>query len=207
MALPLQGNLAEAPINRTAVVTAYADGLSMNDTLLIKRKICLLGSFAVGKTSLVERFVHNRFEEKYLTTIGVRVSQKILPPIQNPESGQRTQFNLLIWDIERIEKFDSVVRNYYRGAAGALAVADVTRPETIPTLQEIVDTFRSVTPEAQLLIVGNKLDIFEQDKKTLALLKKTASHFSTECFLSSAKTGEQVEEVFMMLAKKLDPDQ
>lgn len=203
----MQDNLAEAPINRTAVVTAYADGLSMNDTLLIKRKICLLGSFAVGKTSLVERFVHNRFEEKYLTTIGVRVSQKILPPIQNPESGQRTQFNLLIWDIERIEKFDSVVRNYYRGAAGALAVADVTRPETIPTLQEIVDTFCSVTPEAQLLIVGNKLDIFEQDKKTLALLKKTASHFSTECFLSSAKTGEQVEEVFMMLAKKLDPNQ
>ena len=201
--MPLQDNLAEAPINRTAVVTAYPDNLSMNDTFLIKKKICLLGSFAVGKTSLVERFVHNRFEEKYLTTIGVRVSQKILPPIRNPESGQRTQFNLLIWDIERIEKFDSVVRNYYRGAAGALAVADVTRPETIPTLQEIVDTFRSVTPEAQLLIVGNKLDIFEQDKKTLALLKRTASHFSTECFLSSAKTGEQVEEVFMILAQKI----
>ena len=176
----------------------------MVDTFLIKKKICLLGSFAVGKTSLVERFVYNRFDEKYLTTIGVRVSQKILPPIRNPESGQRTQFNLLVWDIERIEKFDSVVRNYYRGAAGALAVADVTRPETISTLEEIGDAFRSVTPEAQLLIVGNKLDIFEQDKKTLALLKKTASHFSTEYFLSSAKTGGQVEEVFMMLAKKLD---
>ena len=175
----------------------------MNDTLLIKKKICLLGSFAVGKTSLVERFVHNRFDEKYLTTIGVRVSQKVLPPIRNPESGHRTQFNLLIWDIERIEKFDSVVRNYYRGAAGALAVADVTRPETISTMQEIVDAFRSVTPEAQLLIVGNKLDIFEQDKKTLALLEKAASHFSTEYFLSSAKTGELVEEVFMMLAKKI----
>jgi GTPase SAR1 family protein len=110
---------------------------------------------------------------------------------------------LLIWDIERIEKFDSVVRNYYRGAAGALVVADVTRPETISTLQEIVDTFRSVTPEAQLLIVGNKLDIFEQDKRTLSLLKKAASQFSTEYFLSSAKTGEQVEEVFMMLAQKI----
>jgi small GTP-binding protein len=202
----LKENLAKGSINRNQVVTAYLDVLSMDDTLLIKKKICLLGSFAVGKTSLVERFVYNRFDEKYLTTIGVRVSQKILPPIRNPESGQRTQFNLLIWDIERIEKFNSVVRNYYRGAAGALAVADVTRPETISTMQEIGDTFCSVSPTAQLLIVGNKLDIFEQDKRTLSLLKKTASHFSTEYFLSSAKTGEQVEDVFMMLAKKLDPN-
>jgi small GTP-binding protein len=175
----------------------------MGEISLIKKKICLLGAFAVGKTSLVERFVYNRFDEKYLTTIGVKVSQKILPPVQNPKSGQLTQFNFLIWDIERIEKFDSVVRNYYRGAAGALAVADLTRPETIPNLQEIGDTFCSVSPTAQLLIVGNKLDTFEQDRGTLSLLKKTASHFSTEYVLSSAKTGEQVEEVFMILAKKI----
>lgn len=177
--------------------------IAMGETSLIKKKICLLGAFAVGKTSLVERFVYNRFDEKYLTTIGVKVSQKILPPVQNPKSGQLTQFNFLIWDIERIEKFDSVVRNYYRGAAGALAVADLTRPETIPNLQEIGDTFCSVSPTAQLLIVGNKLDTFEQDRGTLSLLKKTASHFSTEYVLSSAKTGEQVEEVFMILAKKI----
>jgi small GTP-binding protein len=175
----------------------------MGETSLIKKKICLLGAFAVGKTSLVERFVYNRFDEKYLTTIGVKVSQKILPPVQNPQSGQLTQFNFLIWDIERIEKFDSVVQNYYRGAAGALAVADLTRPETIPNMQEIGDTFCSVSPTAQLLIVGNKLDIFEQNKRTLSLLKKTASHFSTEYVLSSAKSGEQVEEVFMILAKKI----
>lgn len=175
----------------------------MNDTLLIKKKICLLGSFAVGKTSLVEQFVYNRFDEKYLTTIGVRVSQKILPPIRKPKSGEKTQYNLLIWDIERIEKFDSVVRNYYRGAAGALAVADVTRPETISTLQEIVDKFHSVNPTAQLLIVGNKSDIFEQDKNTLSLLKKTASKFSTEYLLTSAKTSERVEEAFLGLAEKI----
>jgi small GTP-binding protein len=175
----------------------------MEETSLIKKKICLLGAFAVGKTSLVERFVYNRFDDKYLTTIGVRVSQKILPPIRNPKSGVKTQYNLLIWDIERIEKFDSVVRNYYRGAAGALAVADITRPETIFALQKIADKFCTVTPKAQLLIVGNKLDIFEQDKKTLTLLKKTASQFSTEYLLTSAKTSERVEEAFRRLAERI----
>lgn len=175
----------------------------MNETSLIKKKVCLLGSFAVGKTSLVERFVYNRFDEKYLTTIGVKVSQKILPPIRNPESGQLTQFNFLIWDIERMEKFDTVVMNYYRGAAGALAVVDLTRPESIPDLQEIGDNFRSVSPEAQFLVLGNKLDIFQQDNKALNLLSETASSFSTEYLLTSAKTGERVEEAFQMLAKKL----
>ena len=175
----------------------------MEETSLIKKKICLLGSFAVGKTSLVERFVYNRFDEKYLTTIGVKVSQKILPPIQNPKSGQLTQFNFLIWDIERVEKFDTVVMNYYRGAAGALAVADLTRPETISDLQKIAERFYSVSPTAQLLVLGNKLDIFQHDRKTLTLLNKTASSFSSEYLLTSAKTGELVEEAFLKLAERI----
>jgi GTPase SAR1 family protein len=175
----------------------------MDETSLIKKKICLLGSFAVGKTSLVERFVYNRFDEKYLTTIGVKVSQKILPPVRNPKGGKLIQFNFLIWDIERVEKFDTVVMNYYRGAAGALAVADMTRPETISGLQRIADKFYSVSPTAQLLILGNKLDIFQQDNKTLTLLSNTASNFSTEYLLTSAKTGELVEEAFLKLAERI----
>jgi small GTP-binding protein len=169
----------------------------------LKKKICLLGSFAVGKTSLIERFVHNRFDEKYLTTIGVKVSQKILPPLEHPVKGQLVQYTFLIWDIARMEKLDNVVTNYYRGAAGALAVADLTRDETIPHLGDICTAFRSVNPRAELLILGNKLDIFQHEKKTNALLKTTASGFSTEYLLTSAKTGERVEEAFLMLARKI----
>ena len=175
----------------------------MEETSLIKKKICLLGCFAVGKTSLVERFVYNRFDDKYLTTIGVKVSQKILPPVQNHRNGQLTQFNFLIWDIERLERFNTVVKNYYRGAAGALVVADLTRSETISGLQEMVHKFYSVSPSAQLLVLGNKLDILQQDKKSLTLLSKTASTFSTECLLTSAKTGERVEEAFLTLAQRI----
>ena len=170
---------------------------------MIKKKICLIGSFAVGKTSLVERFVHNRFDDKYLTTIGVKISQKTLPPVQDPTSGRVVQYSFLIWDIAGMEKFDTVVMNYYRGASGALAVADLTRQETIPLLQDICDRFRSVSPAARLLIIGNKLDIFQQDHETIILLKKTVSSFSAEYILTSAKTGEGVEEAFLELAKRI----
>ena len=170
----------------------------------IKKKICLLGSFAVGKTSLVERFVHDRFEEKYLTTVGVKISQKLLPPIENSRSGQLIQHTFLIWDIAGLEKFDRVAMNYFRGASGALAVADLTIPETIDRLQEFCKKFLSVNPQALLLILGNKVDLFQNDEKTLTKLGKTARFLSSEYLLTSAKTGQHVEAAFEMLSKNLE---
>jgi small GTP-binding protein len=175
----------------------------MNKPVLIKKKICLLGSFAVGKTSLIERFVNNRFDEKYLTTIGVMISQKTLTPFQNPEDSQFIQYNFLIWDIAGMDEFDTVVKNYYRGAAGALAVADLTRQETVSQLEVICNRFRLVSPAAQLLIIGNKLDILQESDKNITGLKIMASNFSTEFLLTSAKTGEGVEDAFMQLAQTI----
>ena len=166
----------------------------------VKKKICLLGSFAVGKTSLVERFVYNRFDDKYLTTIGVKISQKMLPPIQGPVAGTLVQYDLLIWDIAAMDKFDGMARNYYRGAAGAIAVADMTRPETITSLQQICRDFLTVSPGAQIAVLGNKLDIFNEDEKTTARLEAVSSNLSTKAIVTSAKTGERVEEAFLMLA-------
>jgi len=175
----------------------------MDKTTAVKKKVCLLGSFAVGKTSLIERFVYNRFDEKYLTTIGVKISQKILPPVQDPQGGRLIQHTFLIWDIAALSKFDSVVLNYFRGAAGALAVADLTRPETIGDLYEFCEKFRSVCPAARFVIIGNKIDIFQQDEKTLLELKKTAARYSTELLLTSAKTGQQVQDAFLILSQKM----
>jgi small GTP-binding protein len=169
----------------------------------IKKKICLLGSFAVGKTSLVERFVYDRFEEKYLTTLGVKISQKLMPPVQDTDSSQMRQHSFLIWDIASQEKFDSVAANYYRGASGALAVADLTRLETIGELEKICKTFLSISPRATLVILGNKKDIFQEDEATLSELQKLAAGYSTEVLLTSAKTGEQVENAFERLSNKI----
>ncbi len=177
--------------------------ISMDKISLIKKKICLIGSFSVGKTSLIERFVYSRFNKKYLTTIGVNISQKILPPFQLPGECKLIQYNFLIWDIAGMEKFDKVVKNYYRGASGALAIADLTRRETIQELETICDRFLSVNRKAQILMIGNKLDIFQENDKIIDFLKNTASDFSTEYFLTSAKTGARVEDAFLGLAKKI----
>ena len=175
----------------------------MDRAIVIKKKICLLGSFAVGKTSLIDRFVHNKFEEKYLTTIGVKISQKILPPVQDPNRRQTVQHTFLIWDIAALEKFDHVTLNYFRGAAGGLAVADLTRRETIEDLHAFCDRFLSVNPRSSLVILGNKSDIFQHDKQTLSELEQTATHYATECIVTSAKTGDGVEKAFLKLSQEI----
>ncbi len=172
----------------------------------IKKKICLLGSFAVGKTSLVERFVHDRFEDKYLTTVGVKISTKLMPPVESVGSGRFTQHTFLIWDIVGLEKFDRVAMNYFRGGAGALAVADLTVPETIDRLHEFCEKFLSVNPRAALLILGNKVDLFQGDDKIISNLAETSHSYSSDYLLTSAKTGHQVEKAFRELSEKIGSD-
>lgn len=171
---------------------------------LLKQKICLLGTFAVGKTSLVERFVHDRFDEKYLTTVGISVSQKLMPPIQNRHGDRTDQYMFLIWDIAGLEKFDPMVTNYFRGAAGALAVADLTRPETIDNLGPICKKFMAVNPHAALVTIGNKLDLFKDDEATHSGLKNLASVYSAEVVLTSAKSGHGIEAAFNSLCQRID---
>lgn len=171
---------------------------------LIKKKICLLGAFAVGKTSLTERFVYGRFEEKYLTTIGVRISRKIVPPVQAPGSGRMVQHEFLIWDIAGLEKFDHAADNYFRGAAGALAVADLTRPATVEDLKRFGARFRSVNPEAKLILIGNKLDLFDDDRRTLARLNELAREYASAVMLTSARSGVRVDEAFLALSRSIE---
>lgn len=171
---------------------------------LLKRKICLLGAFAVGKTSLVERFVNARFDEKYLTTVGISVSHKVMPPIQSRHNGRTVQYMFLIWDIAGLEKFDPMVINYFRGASGALAVADLTRLDTIDSLEPICKTFMSVNPHAAMVTVGNKLDLFKNDDAAHSGLIKLASAYASEVVLTSAKSGHGIEAAFNLLSHRID---
>lgn len=171
---------------------------------IMKHKICLLGAFAVGKTSLVQRFVNDRFSEKYLTTVGVSVSQKLMPPLQGLSAGDPVQHSLLIWDIAGLEKFDPVVMNYFRGASGALAVGDLTRPETIDDLAAISDRFLSVNSNAALVTLANKCDLMENQAEAVPGFKKLAANFGSELILTSAKTGEQVDTAFELLSREIE---
>jgi len=169
-----------------------------------KRKICMLGTFGVGKTSLVERFVNNRFSEKYLTTVGLTVSQKMMPPVQQEPNGIPIQHMFLIWDIAAIEKFDSMVSNYFRGASGALAVVDLTRPETADELATILDRFFAVCPEAVVVYIANKVDLISDPSKINSRFDQLSVNAASELIVTSAKTGAQVEDAFYLLSQQIE---
>ena len=179
----------------------------MDKATALKKKVCLIGSFAVGKTSLVERFVHNRFDEKYLTTIGVKISEKLLPPFKDNSSGHSIQHSFLIWDIAGLEKFDSVSAHYFRGAAGALAVADLTRSDTVFELHSLCKKFKEISPGACLQIIGNKADLIDDVSSVDPELKAVADSFSSPFSITSAKTGENVEKAFLGLSHRMIAEQ
>lgn len=160
---------------------------------MIQKKICLLGDFAVGKTSLIRRFVEGIFDDRYLSTIGATVSRKVISLVDGEES---TPVALFIWDLVGGEKFDTVIATYYQGAAAGVMVCDLTRPETLVSLAETTSDFLGVNPRARLLFVGNKVDLVEERRVDQADLTALASRYHAPCFVSSAKTGQQVQEIF-----------
>lgn len=166
----------------------------------LSKKVCLLGDFAVGKTSLVRRFVHNLFEDKYLSTIGVKVSRKV---IAVPKGSEVIDLTMMLWDLAGSEEFDDVRLSYLRGAAGAVAVCDLTRPETLTGLQEYAQTLRAVNPAAHLIIAANKSDLAAQPLLHEERIRALAAQWAAPYYLTSAKSGENVEPLFRRLGLML----
>lgn len=171
----------------------------MADTL-INKKVCLLGDFSVGKTSLVRRFVYDRFEDKYLSTIGVKVSRKT---VVVPLGDRVIDLALIIWDLAGSEEFDQFRASYLRGAAGAVLVCDLTRPETFAHLPSYVDDLRNVNPAARIILAANKADLIDQQSITPPQIEAYASDLNTPYYITSAKSGDQVETLFRQLGHLL----
>jgi small GTP-binding protein len=166
---------------------------SMN---VIQKKVCLLGDFSVGKTSLVRRFVEGRFDDKYLSTIGVRISRKTL---------QRSNgtLNLLVWDLAGAQEFNTQ-SSYLVGVAAALIVCDLTRRETLVTCAKYVRQVRALNLSAPLVFVGNKVDLTSERAITDAELRTCGETQGGEHVLASAKTGVGVDLAFELLARKIE---
>jgi len=156
---------------------------------VIRKKILLLGDFNVGKTSLIRRYIDNTFDDKYLTTIGVKISKKVL-------TVQQIECELIIWDIEGSTPTKKIPTSYMLGANGAIFVADCNREITIEHLETHIETFLSVNPKAKYLIAYNKSDLLTEEQK---------KEFPTgeRAFLTSAKEGKNVNELFYTLAKDI----
>ncbi|WP_448336788.1 Rab family GTPase [Chloroflexus aurantiacus] len=159
-------------------------------------KICLLGEFSVGKTSLIRRFVEGVFDERYLSTLGVKINRHTLHIDQ-------TEINLIIWDTAGGEKFDQVVQNYYRGAAGAILVCDVTRPETLSALHEYATAFHSASPHTPFVIAANKIDLTTQRRIADEEIATVAAALQADWTFTSARTGEGVSDIFHVLGRRI----
>lgn len=166
----------------------------------VSKKICLLGDFAVGKTSLVRRFVYDLFDDKYISTIGVKVSRKTVAV--PGEDGAVVELTMMLWDLAGSEDFSQIRGSYMRGSSGAILVCDLTRPESLLSLDGYLDDLRQVSPEATAILVANKSDSLEQHL-LLAQVEEAAARLGAGAFVTSARTGENVEEMFRYLGRVL----
>ncbi len=172
----------------------------MSNIVAIKKKICLLGLFSVGKTSLVRRFVYDVFDDLYLSTLGVKVMQKHMPATEK-EDGTLKQYQFMIWDIEGQEKFNDYLENYFQGSAGAVLVADLTRKDSWDVLPKLMGQFAKINPEARFVLAANKADLLGERHRHFSEIAAFAKEFRIPHFLTSAKTGLNVEQVFLELAR------
>lgn len=157
---------------------------------MISKKVVVTGHFGVGKTSLFNRFISNTFSEKYLTTIGVRVDKKTITI-----SGE--EVSLILWDLAGEVSQDKVPRSYFLGASAVVYVFDLTRPATYTRIEQDLQYIQSVLPRVLLRKVGNKRDLVGDE-----VIKKVHGEVQPHIF-TSARTGENVEDLFRGIGKAL----
>jgi small GTP-binding protein len=162
---------------------------------VIQKKICLLGGFGVGKTSLVAQFVHSIFSDKYLTTVGVKIEKRSV-------AVDDQQVELVIWDIYGHDDFQKLRTSYLRGASGYLLVADGTRPTTLDTAIELQRLAQDTIGDAAFILALNKADLQHEwrvEDRAVDALERSG----WRVIRTSAKTGESVEGSFAMLGRAM----
>lgn len=156
----------------------------------VSKKILILGHFGVGKTSLVRRFVDNSFSDNYIVSIGVHISKKVV------EVTAKNSISLILWDLEGTDDLNQIRESYLLGTHGVIFVFDVTRPSTFKNLSQDLKIVNEKTADIPFLVVGNKVDMVVLSELE-ALLKQNSI---TAHYLTSAKTGDAVNDLFVNLA-------
>ncbi len=164
-------------------------------------KVLMLGDFAVGKTSLVHRYVENKFTTSYLRTIGTDIYSKEIY-----SRDEKDKYIFQIWDLSGDHEFRLFRREWYRAALGGILVADLSRPETIESLHQWVEESQSnAVPNFQMVFAGNKLDLLNDDLShpNVVKFKKVTSKWEGDQYIVSAKTGIGVAELFQALFNRI----
>ena len=161
----------------------------------ITSKVCVVGDFAVGKTSVVERFVTNHFSEEYLSTVGVKIDTK---EIEQPAFD--VTHKLVVWDVAGSDRFGDREFAYLRGASGYIFVADGTRPLTIGAVETIRSQIGERFGAAPSVLLVNKRDLVAEWEVGDERFESLSTSFGS-AFKTSAKTGDDVNDAFARLAQ------
>jgi small GTP-binding protein len=169
----------------------------------LKAKVCMVGDSSVGKTSLIRRYVFDDFEDKYLATLGAKVTKK-LEVVPFPELGVEYEIAMIIYDIMGAKEFRSLLREaYFFGAQGLIAVCDMTSGETFESLEDWILNAYNVTGQVPIELLGNKVDLKDDLVISESEIKKLSESYGGPHKLTSAKTGANVEPAFGDIARLL----
>jgi len=195
---------------------ATLPGRSSVDVKRMKVKVCLVGEAAVGKTSLIRRFVLDDFDDKYIQTLGTKVSKKEIVA-QIPDGSGELKIDMTIWDIMGQKGFRELLKEaYFYGAKGILAVCDVTRRRTLDDLDDWIEGVYSVTGRVPIEFLANKVDLKDESEVGEEEMVQAARAYDSPFHFTSAKSGVSVELAFQSLseriakeryAKKVAPDE
>ena len=164
-------------------------------------KLAVLGDAGVGKTSLVNQFVEDKFKEDYKATMGCNI---IIKNIELPEIDSKVR--LILWDIAGQDQYEKTRSAYYEGCAGALLVYDITRFSSFDNIEAkwLRDFKTHVEKEQTYVLIGNKNDLDDQRGVYTEDAQKLADRINAITFLeTSAKSGHNVENAFLSLVKKI----
>jgi small GTP-binding protein len=172
----------------------------MTETISYSKKVLLLGDPSVGKTSLIKKFVYDKFDDAYISTLGTKVTHKQVF-IDDPEKNVKVQLNFLIWDMMGQKEYKLLHSVAYQGAMGAIIVCDITRHETLDNIPDWISDLFKVTGDIPLVFIGNKNDLLSQKQFEFIDLKVSGDLFKAPVFFTSAKTGLNVEKAFLSLGE------
>jgi small GTP-binding protein len=175
------------------------EGVAQRPPVVLKAKICLVGDEAVGKTSLIHRFVHGVFDETYIRTLGAIPSKKAIDLVD--ASGRPIHLDLAVLDIMgKLTFLELFQEAYFRGARGILAVADITRRRTLQNLVTWIASVEATSGSLPTVIVVNKADLTADAEYGPPEIEEVARASGSEYYLTSAKSGAHVEDAFRRLA-------
>ena len=161
---------------------------------IIILKILILGDSGVGKTSILIKYINNKFDESHIATIGVDYMDKTI-------KYKNINVKLQIWDTSGQEKFRSIARNFYRNSDAIFIVFDLNNKDTYNSIKQWINDVEEYCPNIKKILLGNKSDL--EKNVSEEIIKNFAKENNLQYFETSAKNGTNIKEAFKAMVDLL----